>query len=267
MAGNDTIVKNILDEIVEHKRREVAKLPACEFFMHELKHAPEPREFIKALEKASGPAIIAESKKASPSKGLLKENYDALEIAQAYETGGAHCLSILTDKQFFQGDIKDLQKVSSKVSIPCLRKDFIIDKRQIPFSRLAGADAILLIAAILDDVELKRYRQIANDLGMDVLVEVHDEAEMERALNSSAKLIGINNRDLKSFEVSLETTSNLIDKFKSDLSDKVLVSESGIHSHDDITQLYNLGVKAFLVGESLITQANQTQAVRQLLQY
>ncbi len=256
---------NILNEIIEQKRIEVSDLPECEFYLRETETLADCKGFIDKLEATKGAALIAELKKASPSKGILRHDYQPLEIARQYEIGGAACLSILTDEKYFQGSIKDLQVVASKSPLPCLRKDFIIDKRQIAISRIAGADAILLIASILNQQELKKFHGFARDLGMDVLVEVHNEAEMEMALAINAKLIGINNRDLSTFTVDLDTTRKLISSYKNDLDNKVVVSESGIFNKSDIDGLYSLGVKAFLVGESLITQPGTVDAVRKLL--
>ncbi len=256
---------NILNEIIENKRLEVAELQECEFFMRETETLPDCKGFIDKLESRPGPALIAELKKASPSKGILRADYDPLEIARQYEIGGASCLSVLTDEKYFQGNIKDLQIVASKSPLPCLRKDFIIDKRQIAISRIAGADAILLIASVLNPQELKKFHSFARDLGMDVLVEVHDAADMDKALTINAKLIGINNRDLQSFTVDLDTTRKLVTDYKNDLENKVIVSESGINTNADILSLHEIGVKAFLVGESLITKANAVEAVRSLL--
>lgn len=256
---------NILNEIIEHKRLEVSELPECEFFLRETEALADCKGFIDQLESCPGPALIAELKKASPSKGVLRADYQPLEIAQQYEVGGATCLSILTDEKYFQGSIKDLQVVASKSPLPCLRKDFIIDKRQIAISRIAGADAILLIAAVLSPQELKKFHSFARDLGMDVLVEVHDAADMDKALSINAKLIGINNRDLRTFNISLDTTYKLVADYKNDLDNKVIVSESGIFTNSDLKGLYEIGVKAFLVGESLITKANAVEAVRSLL--
>lgn len=259
-------VEHILEEIVRHKKSEVAELADAEVYLHELKRQDIPcKGFAAALNAAKGPALIAECKKASPSKGVLKRDYDPVAIAEAYSTAGAHCVSVLTDSKFFQGTIKDLQVVSSKVKLPCIRKDFIIDKRQVVNSRLAGADAILLIAAILDDHKLKRFYNLALDLGMDVLVEVHDEADMEKALKINPSIIGINNRDLRSFEVDLNTSKTLVEKYKKDLTNKLIVSESGIRTNEQVKELYAAGIKAFLVGESLMTQSNQLEAVRTLL--
>ena len=256
---------NILQEIIDHKRSEMKSLPECEFFIRDLETLGDCRGFIERLECSQGPALIAELKKASPSKGLLRADYQPLEIAKQYEMGGAACLSILTDSKFFQGSLQDLELVSKASRIPCLRKDFIIDTRQIAMSRIAGADAVLLIAAILSPQDLKKFHSFARDLGMDVLVEVHNAEDMDKALTINAKLIGINNRDLRSFTVDLATSYKLVSEYHRDLETKILVSESGIFNKTEIQGLYDIGIKAFLVGEALITQANALEAVRDLL--
>lgn len=257
--------RNILDQIVETKKREVEELPLCEFFMHQLEPVDVQKSFVNALKSVDGPALITEVKKKSPSKGVLREDFDYLQIAKDYQEGGAHCLSVLTDEEYFAGDIKYLAEISQSIKLPCLRKDFIIDPRQITEARLAGASAILLIAAILNDEQLKSLSDFAKGFGMDVLLEVHDEQEMERAIKTGADLIGINNRDLKTFEVSLNTSINLMKKFSSELEGRLVVSESGIYSKADIDLLSSHGIKAFLVGESLIKQEDLKIAVKQLL--
>lgn len=261
----------ILEEIVEHKRQEVTKLEEFDeledriFDLSSDNSMPATRGFAKVIRETEGPALIAEVKKASPSKGIIKPDFDAAKIAKAYEDGGAHCLSVLTDSKYFQGSYENLIIASSEVTIPCLCKEFIVDPKQIAMARLMGADAILLIAAVLDDSEIEDFRYIANEFSMDVLLEVHTEAEMLRAIKLNHDLIGINNRDLTSFEVSLDTSSKLISKFKYDLGGVTLVTESGIHTKQDILILHNMGVKAFLVGESLVKQDDIRKAVENLL--
>lgn len=257
--------KNILDQIVETKKSEIEELPPCEFFMYQLEPVTADKSFLAALKSVNGPALIAEVKKKSPSKGILREDFDYVQIAKDYQEGGAHCLSVLTDEEYFAGDIKYLAEISQSVKLPCLRKDFIIDPRQITEARLAGASAILLIAAILDDETLKSLFDFAKELGMDVLLEVHDKEEMQRAIALGADLIGINNRNLKTFEVSLDTTINLMKEFSNELKDKLVVSESGIYSKADIDLLSSHGIKAFLVGESLIKQEDLCSAVKELM--
>jgi indole-3-glycerol phosphate synthase len=262
-----TSMMSILDEIVLEKRRELEDLPMFEILMENVRRnsLPETKGFMRKIRNSQGPVLIAEIKKSSPSKGIIRENFHHLQIARDYEAGGAHCFSVLTDKKFFQGDIDHLADISSLSSIPVLRKDFIIEKRQVLEARLAGADAVLLIAAILDDVKLEKLFSLSIDLGMDVLVEVHDEEEMERVLVLPFKMIGINNRNLKTFEVDLETTKKLLKKYKTALANKVVVTESGISTRSQIEELYTLGVKAFLVGESLMCQSDIQAAVKALL--
>lgn len=261
----------ILNTIVENKRQELdtwEDYDSLETRLDELilsETIPFTRGFVKTLQEAEGPALIAEVKKASPSKGIIKENFDAIEVAREYHQGGAHCFSVLTDSKFFQGSYENLISVSGEFPNPCLCKEFFIDKRQILQAKLAGADAILLIAAILDDAQLDDFRYVAHEYGLDVLLEVHSEDEMKRALTLDFELIGINNRNLKTFEVSLDTTSKMLSKFKYDLGGKTIVSESGINTKQDILILYNMGVKAFLVGESLIKQDDIRTAVEDLI--
>lgn len=257
--------KNILDEIVESKKAEIESLPPFEFFVKELEGLSPCKGFFEALDKTKTPSLIAEVKKASPSKGVFREDFDHKIIAKDYEAGGATCLSVLTDEKYFQGSLKNLEEISKESKLPCLRKDFIIDTRQIVEARLAGADAILLIAAILDDHDLHRFYDVAIDIGMDVLVEVHNEEELKRVLDTPARIIGINNRNLKTFETSLETSMKLVEKYGSLLESRIIISESGIHTKEDLDSLYEKGIRGFLVGESLIKQDCQKEAVKSLL--
>lgn len=262
---------SILDEIVANKRKELERFDSFETLddrIRDLEHdetLPLTKGFLKTIRDCDGPALIAELKKASPSKGVIKEDFDVIEIAKQYANGGAHCFSVLTDSKYFQGSYENLIVVSSEFPNPCLCKEFIIEERQIAQARLSGADAVLLISTILDDEQLEDFKFLANDYGMDVLLEVHDEKEMERALSLDFEMIGINNRDLKSFEVSLDTSSKLISKFKFELTNKILVSESGIVTKQDIMILHQMGVKGFLVGESLIKQEDIRTAVESLI--
>ena len=261
----------ILDDIIANKRKELEFLESfdeLEYKIFDLKSSqtlPKTRGFKKTIRNAEGPALIAEIKKASPSKGIIREDFDIYEIANAYRDGGAHCFSILTDSKYFKGSYENLIAISSEYDLPCLCKEFIIDARQILQARLAGADAILLIAAILDDLELSEFSALADEFGMDVLLEVHTEEEMDRALKLDFDLIGINNRDLNTFEVNLDTTAKMINRFKFSLSGVTLVSESGISTKQDIVILHQLGVKGFLVGESLIKQDDIRTAVQNLI--
>ncbi len=250
----------ILDTIVARKREEVAALKRQGISEPEGPVAP-PRGFAKALTDYAGVAIIAEAKKASPSKGVIRPDFDPVAIAQQYQAGGAQALSVLTDEQFFQGSLRYLSQVRAAVTLPVLRKEFIIDPLQITEASRHGADAILLIAAILDTVQLRDFRQQAEDLGMDVLVEVHDEAEAEQAMAAGSRLIGVNNRDLRDFSVDLDTTFRLRRLIPATIP---LVSESGIRDHRDMARLAEHGIAAALVGETLMRAPDQAQALRAL---
>jgi indole-3-glycerol phosphate synthase len=267
---------NILDTIVEQKKLEVAKLPERLIAAGDLRDAMlehgERRDFFAALQKprAGDIALIAEVKKASPSKGVICENFDPVRIAKEYETAGASCLSVLTDEKFFQGSLDYLRQIRAAVQLPLLRKDFIIDERQILEAIEWGADAILLIVAILDDARLKKFHDLALEAGLAVLVEVHDEAELDRALAIGATLIGVNNRDLKTFTVDLATTERLAAKlFQTPDSisqpSKLLVAESGIFTRADVERLKQCGSGAILVGESLMRGGDIATQVRALI--
>jgi indole-3-glycerol phosphate synthase len=267
-------VANILETIVEQKKREVAQLPARLIAAGDLRDAMlergERRDFLGALRnpKIGSIALIAEVKKASPSLGVICKDFDPVRIAKDYEAAGASCLSVLTDEQFFQGSLDYLRQIRAAVKLPLLRKDFIIDERQILEAIEWGADAILLIVAVLDDVRLKSFHTLAIEAGLSVLVEVHDEPELERAMKIGASLIGVNNRDLKSFKVDLTTTERLAAKLFSanpTPTAPLLVAESGIHSRDDVDRLERAGVKAMLVGESLMRTGDIKAKVRELI--
>ena len=222
-----------------------------------------PRGFRQALRlKASdGIAVIAELKKASPSKGLIRDDFHPTELARELESAGAAALSVLTDEEFFQGSLENLQKASTAVSIPCLRKDFIVDEFQLLEARAHSADAVLLIVAALTSEELTRLGLAARSRGLDILCEVHDGDELQQALDAGFDLIGVNTRDLKTFHVDLRTAVDLAEKFPADV---VRVAESGIHSGEDVSQLRAAGYHAFLVGESLMRAASPGDALREL---
>lgn len=262
----------VLETIVEQKKREVAALPHDPVSVQILKDAMakrgEHRGFTYNLRhpRRGSVALIAEVKKASPSAGVLCADFDPVRIAQEYEAAGASCISVLTDEKFFQGSLEDLKQIRQAVKVPLLRKDFIIDERQILQAVECGADAILLIVSILSDGQLERFHQLAADAGLAALVEVHDERELERALKIDARLIGINNRNLKNFVVDLATTERLAANIPADANaDKLLVAESGIHTRADVEQLTRAGARGILVGESLIRHGNIAEKVAQLI--
>lgn len=265
---------NILETIVEQKKREVAQLPARLIAAGDLRDAMlehgERRDFIAALKnpRAGGIGLIAEVKKASPSAGVICKDFDPVRIAREYEAAGASCLSVLTDEKFFQGSLDYLRQIRAAVKLPLLRKDFIIDERQILEAVEWGADAVLLIVAILTDAQLEKFHSLATEAGLAVLVEVHDEEELERALKISPALIGVNNRNLKNFKVDLVTTEKLAAKLSMSPATRhspLLVAESGIHTRADVERLKKCGVKAILVGESLMCAGNIQSKVRELI--
>ncbi|SMB90398.1 indole-3-glycerol phosphate synthase [Desulfonispora thiosulfatigenes DSM 11270] len=239
----------ILEKIVDFKKEEIKQKKKVK------------GTFKDALNKP-GISLIAEVKKASPSKGVLRENFNPVQIAKDYENGGARAISVLTDAKFFGGCSEDLTLVKANVNLPVLRKDFIIDPIQIYEALSLGADAILLIVAILTEKKLKEYMQIAADLGLDVLVEVHSREELAKALAVGAKIIGVNNRDLRSFQTDIKVTLNLAEFVPSDC---ILVSESGISSKDDLKRLQEVGVDAVLVGESLVKEKDIQAKIKDLL--
>jgi len=240
----------------------------------------ERRDFVGALRNATRIALIAEVKKASPSAGVICRNFDPVRIAKEYEAAGTSCLSVLTDEKFFQGSLDHLRQIRAAVKLPLLRKDFIIDERQILEAIEWGADAILLIVAILSDDQLKKFHSLASEAGLAVLVEVHDEAELEHALKIGVKLVGVNNRDLKTFKVDLATTEKLaaelyrrtgvspVSKIKNgDRQDAcpTLIAESGIHTRADVERLKKCGANAILVGESLLRGGDIRAKIRELI--
>ena len=258
----------ILDKITEHKRREVAlakerrSLASLQRGIGDLED--QPRGFLRALQVAADSgwtAMIAEIKKGSPSKGVIREDFDPLAIAEIYQDNGATCLSVLTDERFFMGHLQYLGKIRELVSLPLLRKDFICDPYQIYEARVAGADAILLIAAMLDARQLAEYNALAGELRLDVLMEVHDEAELQMALGTGCKLIGINNRNLQTFETDLATTERLLPLIP---AGHFVVAESGLACRADIERLQRAGARGFLVGESLMREPDIGAKLREL---
>ncbi len=267
----DAKPQHILEEIVWHKEGEVAKmrdrLPLLELRQQVATVAP-PKDFLSALrEGKTNPALIAEVKKASPSKGIIREDFNPVAIAKSYEAGGASCLSVLTDSKFFQGSFDNLSLVRQAVDLPLLCKEFIIYPYQIYFARAKGADAVLLIAAILKDQDLNYFVKITKSLGMIPLIEVHTLEELDRVLAvEGVNLIGINNRNLEDFSVSLQTTQDILAARKDILNEKniLIVSESGLHTRDDLNFVKDAGAKAVLIGESLVKQTNPEEAIKKL---
>ena len=257
------ILKRILARKVEEVAERSARVPLPEL-QARMADAPPPRGFADAVVAridAGRSAVIAEIKKASPSKGVIRADFDPAAIARSYEVGGAACLSVLTDVDFFQGSDDYLQQARVACSLPVLRKDFVVDAYQLHEARLLGADCVLLIVAALDDGQLSEFAFIAEDLGMDVLVEVHDLDELERALPVPARLLGVNNRNLRTFEVSLDNTLALKDVVP---ANRVLVTESGILAPADVALMREAGVNAFLVGEAFMRASDPGTALRHL---
>lgn len=259
---------DILQAILKRKREEIAercaRTPAHVLIQRIKARNDQPRGFRAALKAriARGmPAVIAEVKKASPSKGVLREDFRPADIAVSYERGGAACLSVLTDRDFFQGSEAYLEEARAACSLPVIRKDFIIDPYQVYEARAIGADCILLIVSALDPATLHELHNLAIELGMDVLVETHDREEMALALSIGAGLVGINNRSLRTFEVSLDTTLNMLDMLPADV---LLVTESGIHGRDDVALMRRHGVHAFLVGEAFMRADDPGAKLHQL---
>jgi indole-3-glycerol phosphate synthase len=223
---------------------------------------PPPRDFIGALLAAPRPALIAEVKKASPSKGVIRVDFDPVEIARIYAANGAACLSVLTDEEYFEGKLSYLSEIRKTVELPLLRKDFLIDEYQLLESRVAGADAVLFIVAALRERDMEALLDATRALGMEALVEVHDAEELTEALRTSARLIGINNRDLHRFHTTLQTTVDLMPLVP---GDRLIVSESGVNHHADVELLANAGVTAVLVGESLMRERDIAAKMHELL--
>jgi indole-3-glycerol phosphate synthase len=259
---------HILEEIVWYKEREVPmlreKMPLDNLKKKVAAMAP-PLDFLGAIQQGkTQPAVIAEVKKASPSKGVIRADFDPVEIAKSYQRGGASCLSVLTDRKFFQGSFENLAAVRQAVDLPLLCKEFIIYPYQIYYARVHGADAVLLIAAILEDVDLQYFLKIARGLGMTALIEVHTEEEFDRVLKlDGVKLIGINNRNLADFSVDLQTTQTLLAPRRQQIIDLgiSIVSESGLHTAEDIKIVMEAGANAVLIGESLVKQDDPGRAI------
>jgi len=257
-------IPTILAEIIEWKRCEVERARnavALESLRSAAKQAPPARDLARSLRRP-GISLIAEVKRASPSKGQLRPDLDAVSLARDYEYHGASAISVLTDEHFFQGSLDDLRAVRQETSLPVLRKDFVIDAYQVYEARAAGADAILLIVAVLDDAELGALYQLSSELGMGSLVEVHDQAELERAMKIKPDILGINNRNLHTFDVDLETTARLVALVPRGTA---LVAESGIHTRTDVDRLAAMGADAILVGESLVRAEDTGKKIQELI--
>ncbi|MBM3735826.1 MAG: indole-3-glycerol phosphate synthase TrpC [Acidobacteria bacterium] len=255
-------VPTILTRIVARKQEELASapVPLPELERRAADRVRERRDFAAAL-RSRQPALIAEAKKASPSKGLFRASFDPAEIARTYQAGGAAAMSVLTDRDFFQGSLADLEQARAAGSIPVLRKDFTISEYHVVEAAAHGADAILLIAAILDTAEMRRYRELAGQFGMAALVEVHDKEELDAAIGSGAEIIGVNNRNLHDFSVSLDTALGLAARIP---AEALKVAESGIRTAADVRTLMNAGYGAFLVGEQLMLAENPAAELRAL---
>jgi indole-3-glycerol phosphate synthase len=258
-------VPNVLAKILDHKRGEIAaaklRKPA-EQLQAELSAAPPVRDFVAALRAATDIGLIAEVKKASPSAGIIRENFDPLEIARSYQSAGASCLSVLTDEHFFQGHLDYLKSICETASVPLLRKDFIIDRYQVLEARTVGADCILLIAECLDDCTLRDLYFYASELGMESLIEIYDPENLDRVLKLEPPLLGVNNRDLRTFVVDLNHTLEIVPRVP---KSTLLVSESGIKTRADVDRLKSHGVGAILVGETLMRSPDIASAVRELV--
>jgi indole-3-glycerol phosphate synthase len=261
-------MNNVLDKILETKKIEISAskvILSKSALDDQISQISDERDFVKAIQikqELNLSSVIAEIKKASPSKGIIREDFDPKEIAKSYEEGGASCLSVLTDVEYFQGSPHYIQDVKKVCQLPVLRKDFIIDPYQIYESKALGADCILLIVAALDLSQLKEFESIANSLGMSVLVESHDEKELEQALQLTTPLIGINNRNLKTFDVTLQTTIDLVAQVP---ASKIPITESGIFNHRDIRLMNEHGIFTFLVGEAFMRDENPGQSLKALL--
>ena len=268
----DSEAKNILEEIVWYKDIEInnfKKSLSLNDLINQIDNLPSTKGFINGLIRSkNNPAVIAEVKKASPSKGVIREDFDPQKIVSIYERSGASCISVLTDKKFFQGGFEILKDVRAHTDLPLLCKDFIISPYQVYKARISGADAILLIAAILKDSDLIYLKKIADQLNLDVLVEVHNHEEMDRVLSlNSFKLVGINNRDLKTFQTDLKVSFDLMNKYSDYTTDKkvIFISESGIKNPEDLNNLKSHGISGVLIGESFMKEKDIESAFKKLL--
>jgi indole-3-glycerol phosphate synthase len=256
----------ILDEIIENKTSEVeiskTSLP-LEQIQEQIKDALPSRNFFDAINPKGELKIISEVKHASPSKGVFREDFDPVQIAKSYSRGGASAISVLTDEKYFRGSLSFLKNIRAEVDTPLLRKDFIVDPYQVYEARLFGADAILLIVAALDQTSLSELLELTHSLQMNAIVEVHDENELDRALEADARIIGINNRDLRTFDVDLNVSINLSKKVP---GDKIVIAESGISSIEDIDRLRGEGVHVFLIGETFMKAPDPGQKLKELIQ-
>ena len=272
IVASNTEPRHILEKIVWHKEQEVAQMqvsvPLWEL-KSQIQAIPLAKNFLSALQSSPNhPSLIAEVKKASPSKGIIRADFDPVNIARSYERAGATCLSVLTDRAFFQGSFDNLRLVRRSVSLPLLCKEFVIDPYQIYLARATGADAVLLIVAILSDRDLQEFLNTIHSLGMTALVEVHTAAELDRALSlSNLRLLGINNRNLENFTVDLKTTEELIQQQREQIESKGIttVSESGFTKRADLERVAKAGARAVLIGESLVKQPNIEPSVRKIL--
>jgi indole-3-glycerol phosphate synthase len=255
----------ILDKIIENKRSEVGRAKISKplgLLKREFQDLEKTRDFYQSIRPNGTTKVIAEIKCASPSKGVLRPDYNPVEISKSYARGGASAISVLTDSRFFKGSLDHLRDVRSSVEIPLLRKDFIIDSYQVYESRFYGADAILLIVAVLESTILKELLELAHSLDMNAIVEIHNEAELDKAIKAGSKIIGINNRDLKTFDVSLETSLRLCKLIP---KGKIVISESGISSSDDLKRLKSAGINVLLIGERFMRAPEPGEELRKLL--
>jgi indole-3-glycerol phosphate synthase len=255
----------ILDKIIENKRSEVERTKKSiplDFLKSELQNLDNTKGFYDSISPDGSIKVIAEIKRASPSKGVLRSDFNPVEISKSYASGGASAISVLTDSRFFKGSLEHLKDIRSSVEIPLLRKDFIIDPYQIYESRFYGADAILLIVAALESTILRELLELAHSLDMDAIVEIHDQRELDKAIEAGSKIIGINNRDLRTFAVSLETSLRLCRLIP---REKIIISESGIGSSEDIKRLRAAGISVLLIGETFMRAHSPGEELRKLL--